>query len=272
MAPSSLLIAAIHNGELGQAPAGQLIHLLEDLTPRIVEVSDQPSFTSPPNAAVLRNWRRSQSERESQWAAYLGRSRSQIRASLGRNLFDLRIGLSKSARTNAWHIRQVEQAVTAKHVRAWQLFYATGEDELLVLESDATATNTSHDMVRALLDHPSDSPRYVNLAGGLEPEDIGIAHLRTQQSAGVEGAFTYRKPVTNTSCAYLVNRAFVEQAVEHLRHSPDDASLGIDWLFNAIFMERDASGGVTIECLHAHPPAIGHGSIIGVTRSWHPGR
>ena len=46
---------------------------------------------------------------------------------------------------------------------------------------------------------------------------------------------------------------------------------GIDRLLNAVFLEVLAEG-TSLICLHADPPALIHGSLAGVTRSWHPDR
>ena len=272
MARSSLLIAAIHNGELPQAPARQLTDNLGDLTHQVIEVSEQQPFETEVNVTTLRGWRRAQSELEGRWAHYRERPASNLARALGRALFDINIKLSASARNNAWHVRQVEQAVTAKHIAAWGAFHTSNDQELLVLESDAVETDHTHGTLEDLLEHPADAPRYVNLAGGLDTGAIGITHLQDHTSAHNEHIRRYRKPVTNTSCAYLINRPFVELALQHLENSPEDAQLGIDWLFNSIFLDSAKVNSATIACWHAEPPVIVHGSLAGVTKSWHPNR
>ena len=275
MAQATLLVAAIHNGELAQAPASQLMEQVNDLTTQVLEVCDQQPFEQKPLNSELRQWRKRQSELETDWAAYRGRPSSSVTSAMGRTLFSFRTEFSGSFRRDAWHVRQVERAVTGKHIVAWRRFRDSDLGELLVLESDAVATDRSREMISELLNRPADQPRYVNLAGGLEPQAIGITHLRIHQAKETNDPndiVRYRKPVTNTSCAYLVNRTFTELALEHLDREPEDAELGIDWLFNAIFMGQEARNGPMIECLHAEPPAIVHGSTQGLTRSWHPGR
>lgn len=272
MARSTLFIAAIHNGELAQAPARELIDQLGDLSDQVIEVSEQPPFEATADAQVLKDWRRSQSRLESRWADYLERPGNAITSVLGRALFTIKMDLSSTARNNAWHVRQVEQAVTAKHIGAWRAFQASGDQELLAMESDAGRTNRTRPTVDYLLDSPAHVPRYVNLAGGLNTDVIGITHLRDQTDAHDGHLQRYRKPVTNTSCAYLVNRRFVDAALHHLDRSPEDAHLGIDWLFNSIFLDHAQAEDTVIECWHAEPPVIVHGSLEGVTKSWHPNR
>ena len=272
MARSTLVIAAIHNGELPQAPARELIDRLGDLTDQVVEVEEQPPFQAPADARALKGWRRKQARLESRWADYRERPANKLTTFLGRTLFDLKMDLSATARRDAWHVRQVEQAVTAKHITAWRAFQASGEQELLAMESDAGRTNRTRPTVDYLLDSPAHVPRYVNLAGGLNTDAIRITHLRDQTDAHARNLQRYRKPVTNTSCAYLVNRRFVDLALHHLDRSPEDAQLGIDWLFNAIFLDHAQAEDTVIECWHAEPPVIVHGSLEGVTKSWHPNR
>lgn len=272
MARSTLVIAAIHNGELPQAPARELIDQLGDLTDQVIEISEQPPFEAEANAAILKEWRRNQSQLESRWADYRERPANSLATTIGRGLFDFRMHLSGTARNHAWHVRQVEQAVTAKHIAAWRAFHASGEQELLAVESDARQTDRTRPAVDHLLEDPVNVPRYVNLAGGLSTDAIGITHLREQTRADDRQLRQYRKPVTNTSCAYLVNQQFVDVALNHLDKWPEDAHLGIDWLFNAIFLDHAQAKEAVIECWHAEPPVIVHGSVEGITKSWHPNR
>ncbi len=113
-----------------------------------------------------------------------------------------------------------------------------------------------------------DQPTYVNLAGGLNVKDLKIKHL---MHSAIPGFVLFSSPVTNTSCAYAMNREAVRRILSFLADSPRNAELGIDWLFNAFFLQAVAEGA-SVTCLHADPPALIHGSLAGVTRSWHPDR
>lgn len=272
MARSTLIIAAIHNGELSQSPARELIDQVGGLADQVVELSEQPPFEATANVAIVKDWRHRQSRLEARWAQYREVSAKRFAAALGRALFDIKISLSATARESAWHVRQVERAVTAKHIAAWRAFHASSDQELLVVESDALQTNQTRAIIEELLENPAETPRYVNLAGGLSTDAIGIIHLRDQPWTHNERLRRYRKPVTNTSCAYLLNRRFVDLALQYLHDFPDDAQLGIDWLFNVIFLDHAQSKDTVIECWHAEPPVIVHGSLEGVTKSWHPNR
>ena len=264
-----LRIAAIHNGELDQAPARDLIDELAEQASTVTEVTEQAPFAAVPNLTELATWRRGQSELEMNWARYLQRPRSALTSLIGRIVFEAGIRISPARRSDSWRIRQVEKAVTGKHVRAWRDFLDSTDTELLVLESDAIRTEATAEILTNLLRSPSERPRYVNLAGGLDPGTLGIDQL-ARDPWDVDARLTaYRRPVTNTSCAYLINRPMAQLAIDHLDPFPSDVELGIDWLWNAVFLSNQSA---PIECLHAQPPAIIHGSTEGLTKSWHPNR
>ena len=269
MAMASLRITAIHNGELDEAPAHYVIEALKDRTTTVTEVYEQSPFPQTPDVPELVRWRSHQASLEAAWARYLGHPRAQVGILAGRTLFIATIRVSRSARRKTWRIRQVEKAVTAKHVRAWREFLTSAEDELLVLETDSVLTEHTDAVIEAIAAHPTHQPRYVNLAGGLELRDLGIDHLAMGPVAEHPHLIRFRRAVTNTSCAYMMNRAMAQTALDHVGAQPRDEELGIDWLWNAIFLAHQSTD---IECLLAQPPAIIHGSTQGLTKSWHPGR
>jgi hypothetical protein len=152
---------------------------------------------------------------------------------------------------------------------AWRTFLDGSDDVLVVMESDATLLPESKDGLTRILQRIDFSqPVYVNLAGGLDPSDLGLEVFRiTSDDLG----HRYDRAVSNTSCAYLITRPMAEMIVSYLDGAPNDATLGIDWIFNAVFLAA-ALDERAIQCTHADPPVIGHGSRIGVTQSWHQDR
>lgn len=269
MSTATLRVTAIHNGDLEEAPARYVIQALKDRTTSVSEVHEQSPFPQAPDMPELVRWRTRQASLEGNWARYLGHPRARGWILAGRALFFVKIRGSRSALRKAWHIRQVEKAVTAKHVRAWREFATSAEDELLVLETDSVLTERTDAVIDAVAARPTHHPRYVNLAGGLESRDLGIDYLAMGPVGEHPHLIRYRQAVTNTSCAYMMNRAMVQTALEYLGARPQDGELGIDWLVNAVFL---ADQGANIECWMAEPPAIVHGSLSGITKSWHPGR
>lgn len=269
----TVLLAAIHNGELERAPARVVIDGLcgEEIVQRVIEVVEQSPLSAVPDLSELVQWRCEQRRLERHWRAYLGTATVTADAAslAGEALYRGKVMASGEFAAKQWLARQVETFVTAKHIAAWRTFAQSSEDELLVLESDATLLPNSFTAVKEFVDGAvGGEPRYVNLAGGLGHDDIAIEHLvrdRTRTSVAFE------KPVTNTSCAYMLNRPLVEALLAFLGTDTRAARLGIDWLFNAYFLDA-ARQGLPIACIHADPPALGHGSLTGVTRSWHPDR
>jgi len=273
MPEPSTLLAAIHNGELAQSPAQEVINELSTKgeVDDVIEVSDQPPLQPLIPSKELLEWRRCQGQLEKRWRAHLGQSSKWIdQASvLNKALYRARLGLSRDFLSQQSMARQVEKAVTAKHVTSWQRFLDSSHDLLIVMESDATVTDRLGQSLRTIKQVAQfDQPMYVNIAGGLEAAYLKIDTL-TQSS--IPGFLSFVRPVTNTSCAYAMNRNLAHRILSFLADSPQSTKLGIDWLVNAFFLEVQAEG-TSLTCLHADPPALIHGSLAGVTRSWHPDR
>jgi hypothetical protein len=267
-----VLLAAVHNGELPTAPARKVIDELvaAEVVTRVVEITHQPPVSDAVDRGALVAWRAEQRNLEQRWRDYLGTSKpwSALVGTAGRHVFGARLTVQPGFARKAWRARQIESFVTAKHIEAWRRLLAGDEDLVIVLESDATITSDSLPAVSGIVALAGDEPFYANLAGGLDRADIGIDHLVIGRS---EHAVELRKPVTNTSCAYVVNWGLAERLVGFVDAYPKAAGLGVDWLFNAFFLDA-ADSGAGITCVHADPPALGHGSLTGVTTSWHPDR
>lgn len=273
MPEPSTLLAAIHNGELAQSPAQRVIGELfaAGEVNEVIEIHEQPPLEPRILTEELLEWRRFQGQLEKRWRAHLDRSSSLMdRAStLNQVIYRAKLGLSRDFLRRQSMARQVEKAVTAKHVASWQSFLDSHHVVLIVVESDATTTDllipALKTVKKAMQD---DQPTYVNIAGGLDVRDLKIEHL---MHSSIPGFVSFSRPVTNTSCAYAMNREFAQRLLSFLTESPQSRELGIDWLFNALFLELMAEDA-SVTCWHADPPALIHGSLAGVTRSWHPDR
>lgn len=274
---TSVLLAAVHNGELDQAPARVVITALEQagLVGRVIEIEDQPPLVLRPDQAgiaALDTWSGRQWALEERWREYLGTQTMlrQVLAVAGRQQFRIRLRFDRAFRDSRWRSRQIESFVTDKHVAAWRALAASGDDALLVLESDATYLPESRAALEGIVERvvAADGQIYLNLAGGLDHDDIAIERLVAGNDSQL---IRFSKPVSNTSCAYLVNRAFVTGLLAFLHVNPAVVTLGVDWVFNAYFLSA-TEAGQSIECWHANPPVLGHGSLTGMTTSWHPDR
>ena len=269
----SVMLAAVHYGELSMSPAQEVLQLLVDakVVQEVIEVTEQSDVSLTPDVAELISWRRNQRVLEARWRVHLQKHSSlrDLVASLSQCVYEFRLRRDWCFRRSQWQTRQIEKYVTAKHILAWQRFSESAHSTLVVVESDAKATPDSVSRVsEALAALDTGRSTYVNLAGGLSRADISIEHLAFSEH---HGTTSFARPVTNTSWAYAINRCIADALLEFLFRSPNSGNLGIDWLFNAFFMDQTL-GGQVIECLHAKPPALQHGSLTGVTRSWHPNR
>jgi len=265
------MLAAVHYGELPQSPAQ---HVVQELVAskgahEFIEVTHQPDLVTTPNIPELLAWRHDQRRLEHKWRDYLDRANAlqDFAANVNEYLYRIRLRLDRNFRESQWRARQIEKLVTAKHIQAWRQFIDSSCAVLVVIESDATRTPGSVGGVAdAVAELSAGEPTYVNLAGGLSQRDISIEHLASSQ---VNGMTLFTRPVTNTSCAYAVNRDVVLGLLSFLSTNPEASTFGIDWLFNSFFMHQTSTGN-KIRCFHSQPPALLHGSLTGVTRSWHP--
>ncbi len=165
-------------------------------------------------------------------------------------------------------IREIgtEIVVTHKHIHALKQFLESGSEWALIAESDAIVLPDSHakiqDLLNSKLFQMPDFPVYVNLAGGLVLDDLGV-ELAEWRELHLSSP---TPPSSNTSCAYLINRLTAVRAENTLLLYPHLQLLGVDWMWNEVLHD----GQVTT--LHHIPPLLQHGSLQGMTESWNPRR
>ena len=267
------MLAAVHYGELSRSPAQHVVQELvaSEVAQEFIEVTHQPDLVTTPNIPELLTWRHDQVLLEHQWRDHLDTANvlQNFASNVNERLYRRRLRRDRTFRGSQWRARQIEKFVTAKHIQAWRQFIDSSCSVLVVIESDATLTP---DSVRGVADAVAElsggRPTYVNLAGGLNAQDISIEHLAASQANGMT---EFTRPVTNTSCAYAVNRAVILELLSFLSTNPKAGTLGIDWLINSFFIHQTSAGN-NICCLHFQPPALLHGSLTGITQSWHPDR
>jgi hypothetical protein len=168
-----------------------------------------------------------------------------------------------------WKTRSaIETMVTEKHVRAWGHFLDTDTDFLICFEDDAVFKDDSvqrfNDLLVELSRNNSETPVYVDLAGGCTLAELRIDKLETARNAHFR---YYSKPVTNTACAYLMNRRLVAVFYELITQKPWLRLIGIDWMINALFMWM-VRNGLECVCMHADPSIFMHGTATGEYVSW----
>jgi hypothetical protein len=163
----------------------------------------------------------------------------------------------------------VEMALTDKHIRSWTRFLESGSDFMIVLEDDVVFKGDSLSRLNSLLNTKvekyKNKPCYVDLAGGMELQVLMIDSLEDYRDTDYR---YYKKPVTNTTCAYLISRELAIIFYKTLINKPWLRFIAIDWLLNALFIlnEDQMSGGIF---MHSDPTIFKHGSITGEYTSWH---
>ena len=276
MTEKKLLLALIHNSE-EEMPSRRVS---DELMSRIagsnlLEIFEQANFSRRANFSKLFQHLKMQLQIEDSWRLYRGKQSSVSRLKAGINFVRklLLLLLLSSVRSREWRIRQIECAVSLKHQNAWKRFQESDANILLVLESDAAWIENESEEISGLLDLLLiPSPTYLNLAGGLNLEKLGIELLtKANEEAPRHNTKTFSKPVTNTSCAYAINRSLADAFLSHIESLPKQESLGIDWLINAVFLEMTRRR-LDVTCIHSFPPILHHGSMVGISSSWHPGR
>jgi len=156
----------------------------------------------------------------------------------------------------------LELAVADKHIRAWTQFMESGAEWMIVFEDDAVFRE---DSIRRLLDLLQDSSLrssqhiYIDLSGGCPCDGIQVDRLETHRDASFRH---FRKPVTNTTCTYLISRPLVGLLLEQVVRRPWLRLHQSDWLLNALFVRLEKQG-LDCLCMHASPTIFSHGSVTG---------
>jgi len=162
----------------------------------------------------------------------------------------------------------IETILTDKHIRAWNAFIETDCEYLVCFEDDAVFRDNSIARFSALFDtliqRAGNQFVYVDLAGGCDINDLQISQLATV----TQDDFThYSKPVTNTTCVYLISRLLVSEFLNQLTRRPWLRLIAIDWMINKLFIDIEKNN-FEILCMHAEPPIFHHGSATGVYKAW----
>lgn len=202
-----------------------------------------------------------------EWACY--RFKRQSLLILVFNLIKLIFKKSRYSIGSSWRRSSaIEVEVTDKHVRAWSMFLDTDFDFLIMFEDDAVFNIDSKQRLSDLLDGlmlmDLSGGVYVDLAGGCPLDSLGVDQLLLKQDSSFR---YYEKPVTNTACAYLINKPLAVQFHKVLTNKPWFRLIGVDWMMNALFINL-VRNGVDCVCMHAEPAIFKHGSTTGEYLPW----
>lgn len=163
----------------------------------------------------------------------------------------------------------IEVIVTDKHIRAWNQFLDSGSDFLVCFEDDVVFKDDSIVRIKGLLEHLGKIDQqmhiYVDLAGGGGRGNIEALKIDKLELNRTDSYRIYKKPVTSTACAYLINRNLASLFNKHLLQAPWLRLVGIDWMMNALFIR---SSGEQVLCMHAEPTIFKHGTVTGEYVTW----
>jgi hypothetical protein len=264
-----MLIALIHNNEPDRLP--QLRQSFLDIIGRVggdvIEVFEQPKFEPLDYFSTVKRLAIYGLVHQ-RWAAFQqGRRHGSDSLTLRDWWRVFRHGLNAfKAASNKKLRRQlaIEPILGAKHVAAWKRLTETNETYLLVAESDVLGQPHSADRLLAIRSQlPADGrPIYVDLAGGLPHDLIGVDKIIEDRK---EGVLVLNRPATNTTCSYVISRSLADSFLKMIAERPYFRDVASDWLVNCLMMS--AAGEGQMECWHAHPTVFDHGSLTGEYRS-----
>lgn len=120
---------------------------------------------------------------------------------------------------------------------------SSGASWILILEDDAGARDLN-DLAKGLrsITQSDPAPGYVNLSRSFSTTELGIDHLLTTAANTGWGGAQHRKileaarPATNTVCAILYHRHFLEKLVNEIESVPAEPVVPIDWRLNLALM------------------------------------
>lgn len=134
-------------------------------------------------------------------------------------------------------------------------------DYLLIIEDDLVFISGVTSVAEFLSEKMSrlHVPSYLDLGGGLPMSSLGYENLLI--SAGpVEDV--YKRPVTNTTCAYMVNDRLVSMLLSELNRNPLGWMLPIGWVINYLLARLNEQGQLSeAKATHAKHIGLKHGSM-----------
>lgn len=265
-----ILVASVHHHDLARsrAQASQVARLVDSLSSHgwavgTIESSwqDSPSDYDAGILAMLRIlW-----ARESLMAAEVRRrsgdgSNVSFRRYLSRWSRIIRFVGVTDRRLHLTRLLHVQRAVTRKHIHVWLSFLNSACERLVVLEDDFVLKHPkSGEEIVTILKNYGSRFDYIDLAGGFQIEDLGIALKDDEELIEVDYIFT------NTSCGYTINRRLAEAMVALAYRKPQSVNIGTD--FFPLLLNSHGFEGKSL--LLSNPP-LHHGSFIGSVESSFP--
>lgn len=159
--------------------------------------------------------------------------------------------------------------IDLSHLRVYKSVLQSDASSALVIEDDARLTG--HETAFAVLTSvlarlDPHTPGLVNLSESISHTELGVSEILGQPEAidGIEGigVSTCSRPVTNTVCANLFSRRFLELLVASMEKHGLRPVIPIDWRLNRMIMDEWESGRLdSTSCTWIIPGVFVQGSM-----------
>jgi hypothetical protein len=231
---------------------------------RYLEVFEQPAIVPVPAATAIRR-RLAQYVVARQWARYNG---APVRGGVRFAADALKSGVNAVKGAANGRLRRrfaLETILANKHIESWRRLIDSDQRFAILAESDAVIADDAYAGIAALgaVLPADDRFFYADLAGGVDPATLGLAEMTVERI----GPYAHlSRCATNTTCCYAISRSMAAAFLNIHNRRPPFFDFTPDWLINAMFLTVTREGG-SIECWHAVPPVITHGSASGIVSS-----
>ncbi len=219
---------------------------------------------------------------EFRWRRYLARGRADSLSSLPRDAAVLAVMSARRlhsylgfnpfrAAARLPGARQVIRLlnIDLSHLRVYRAALQSDAVGVLVIEDDARLIDgeAPFEVLQLLLSTlQADKSEFVNLSESISQAELGVSGIlgAPKFPEGFEGIaiIACSRPVTNTVCANLFSRRFVEMLVSDIEKRGLFPVIPIDWRLNRMIMEEWKSGGLNSTiCTWTTPGIFVQGSM-----------
>jgi hypothetical protein len=233
----------VNQGEKGLAAklAEQLNEFNTSAVYSVNILNDFESAGVPATSSVFRAGIADEVRLEREWNKFLG-VRFGLRAWIGHMARWLRVQSFLLRKPDTKEIKRLIN-IELSHTKLMKEGLDSGAEWVLILEDDA-ATAELEDLAQGLMgifSHDSHIS-FVNLSRSFELTDLGIDHLLHSDSDKKWAGTATRqmlfadRPATNTVCAILYHRNFLESLINEFELIPSEPVVPIDWRLNQALM------------------------------------
>jgi len=178
------------------------------------------------------------------------------------------VGPSAAARTSGQAMLERLANIERAHLSLMEQALNADCQWALILEDDAQSSNPD-ELANDLTNHlnawnNTPQPSYVNMSESFAVTELGLSQeLRRHSAWNSKGdVFSATIPFTNTVCAMLYRREFLQALVQELRSIPLEPIIPIDWKLNKAIMALSHSGKLGADdCYVVIPAPIVQGSM-----------